>query len=432
MAVSGMTELLLDTLGRVIEFQAVPSQFDTTPAPTVTPPWEKLFDAAGLSMAAFTPVTPQWSPRDFADARAAWEGPHPDHPEYRMRVEAAAYRGRPTSMFVLGPWSRPTRMAPLARSTTQTLLIGFITMAVVALVVAAMLIARHNVRAKRADTRGAARLSVFLMAGYAVCWAISAHHVPDANAEMNMFARVFGPVLVATAVAWLIYTALEPYVRRFWPDGILGWTRLMSGYVRDPRVGRDVLIGCAIAVGLAVFEGLYNLLPPLFGHLAPIPTFQSNLAALAGGGTLITVLFDHGVADGIFQAMFAVLGYVLLRLAFRRTSLAVVASVVLLALVQAQNVLSTSGPMWMAALFQLTVVFVVVAMVVRYGLLVAIVASCVGNILESIPLTLSLSHWTATTSNLVIAVVLGLALFGFYASRAGQPLFGRLELRTEK
>ena len=66
MTVSGMTLVIVDTLGRVVEFQAVPSQFDSTPPPESTPPWDKLFDAAGLDLAAFTPATPQWSPRDFA------------------------------------------------------------------------------------------------------------------------------------------------------------------------------------------------------------------------------------------------------------------------------------------------------------------------------------------------------------------------------
>ena len=28
---------------------------------------------------------------------------------------------------------------------------------------------------------------------------------------------------------WSLYLALEPYGRRFWPDGLLGWTRLFSG-----------------------------------------------------------------------------------------------------------------------------------------------------------------------------------------------------------
>jgi hypothetical protein len=427
MAVSGMTLVMVDTLGRVVEFQVVPSQFDSTPPLESTPPWEKLFDAAGLDMKAFTPVDPQWSPRDFADTRAAWEGPLTDHPEYRVRVEAAAYRGRPTSLFVLGPWARPTRMAAVTRTTTQAVLSGFVSLAIVALVIAALLIARWNVRAKRADTRGAGRLSLFLLTGYAVCWVIAAHHVPDMNTEMNFFARNMGPVLVVAAVGWLMYTALEPYVRRFWPDGILGWTRLMSGHIRDPRVGRDVLIGCSIAVGLALAEALYHLLPPLFGRPSPHPTFQSNVAALAGGGTLISMLFDQGVVSGIFQAMFGVLAYVLLRLAFRRTAFAIGASVVLLALVQTQNVLSSAAPTWIAVLYQLVVVTVVVMTVVRYGLLVTAIASSVGGVLETIPLTLSLSHWTATASNLTMALVIGLACFGFYAARAGQPLFGKFE-----
>ena len=38
MTVSGMTLVIVDTLGRVVEFQAVPSQFDSTPAPESTPP----------------------------------------------------------------------------------------------------------------------------------------------------------------------------------------------------------------------------------------------------------------------------------------------------------------------------------------------------------------------------------------------------------
>src|SRR4030095_8360176 len=204
---------------------------------------------------------------------------------------------------------------------------GGASLALVALVIAALLISRWNVRAKRADTRGAGRLSLFLLTGYVVCWVIAAHHVSDVNTELNFFIRNMGPVLFVTAVGWLMYTALEPYVRRFWPDGILGWTRLMSGYIRDPRVGRDVLIGCTIAVGLALLEALYHLLPPLFGRPSALPTFQSNVAVLAGGGTLVSTLFDQGLVSGIFQAMFGVLAYVLLRLAFRRTALAVIASV---------------------------------------------------------------------------------------------------------
>ena len=54
-------------------------------------------------MTTFTPVTPEWSPRDFADTRAAWEGPLPGRPEIRARVEAAAYRGRPSAIASARP-----------------------------------------------------------------------------------------------------------------------------------------------------------------------------------------------------------------------------------------------------------------------------------------------------------------------------------------
>ena len=72
----------------------------------------------------------------------------------RARVEAAAYRGRPTAMS-LGPWSVPTRMAPAARSLSQTILSGVISMLLIALTLAALLLPPHNVRANRADRRGA-------------------------------------------------------------------------------------------------------------------------------------------------------------------------------------------------------------------------------------------------------------------------------------
>lgn len=200
----------------------------------------------------------------------------------------------------------------------------------------------------------------------------------------------------------------------------------MSGYVRDPRVGRDVLTGCVFAAALALLNIFYELLPPLVGRPPAIPRFQNGVDALSGISELASKIFDHMVS-GVFVAMFAVLSFVLLRLIFRRTPLAIVAWVVVLALFQASQVLTSGSSIWIAAAFQACLIAVLTIMVVRYGLLVTAVAFAVGNLLEDIPLTLSLSHWTATTSNLTLATALALTCFGFYAARAGQPLFGKLE-----
>ena len=42
----------------------------------------------------------------------------------------------------------------------------------------------------------------------------------------------------------------------------------------------------------------------------------------------------------------------------------------------------------------------------------------------NVPLTLHTSVWWAAASNLTLAMLAALAIFGFHASRAGQPLFG--------
>src|SRR5579864_73700 len=64
---------------------------------------------------------------------------------------------------------------------------------------------------------------------------------------------MIGPYVMAMATSlfngtlfWMIYLALEPYVRRHWPHSIISWSRLIDGKVRDPAVGRDVLFGVVL------------------------------------------------------------------------------------------------------------------------------------------------------------------------------------------
>ena len=62
--------------------------------------------------------------------------------------------------------------------------------------------------------------------------------------------------------------------------------------------------------------------------------------------------------------------------------------------------------------------------VVRFGLLPYAVTLFVYVIVTRTPLTLEISRWSATASNWTLAGLVALTAFGFYASRAGQPLFG--------
>jgi hypothetical protein len=50
------------------------------------------------------------------------------------------------------------------------------------------------------------------------------------------------------------------------------------------------------------------------------------------------------------------------------------------------------------------------------------------NIPSAVPIIPGGASWATLPGNLSIALVVALACFGFYAARAGQPLFGKLEV----
>ena len=68
----------------------------------------------------------------------------------------------------------------------------------------------------------------------------------DAKNKRSATAIAIATTVFYGVLFWAIYMALEPFVRRHWPQTLVSWTTLLSGRVRDPIVGRDVLIGAAI------------------------------------------------------------------------------------------------------------------------------------------------------------------------------------------
>src|SRR5262249_22768867 len=105
---TGMTQTVLDSQGRLQAFHAVPALHDYHAVPAhhdpqrgiaPSPPWHAVFEALDLPMSSFTAAEPEWTPRDFADTRMAWTGARPTQPEVPLRVEAAAYRGNIVSVY---------------------------------------------------------------------------------------------------------------------------------------------------------------------------------------------------------------------------------------------------------------------------------------------------------------------------------------------
>jgi hypothetical protein len=64
---------------------------------------------------------------------------------------------------------------------------------------------------------------------------------------------------------FLAYMGLEPYVRRLWPESLISWSRLLAGRLKDPLVGRDLLIGAAAGTLTLLLTRAHTLVPGLLG-----------------------------------------------------------------------------------------------------------------------------------------------------------------------
>jgi serine/threonine-protein kinase len=419
---TGQRLIVLDGMGRLVEFRSVPNQYEKASAESPSPPsWSTLFAAAGLDMAAFSPVTPQWTPRDYADTRAAWDGPLPGRSDIPLRVEGGAYRGKPVSFLVAGPWTRPTLMVAPRRSSIDTVAAWIFVSILAVLLGAAVLLARRNIASNRADRHGALRVAVFIGCGAVLGWIVDAHHISRVDVEFGAFLDAVGDAAAGGMGVWLIYVALEPYVRRFWPDSLLGWSRLIAGHIRDPRVGRDVLVGGVFGVALGLVEITKLTLIPRLGYVAQRPAIATRLEALSGLGPMLSVWNDQ-ILNAVVVALLNVLIIVVLRLTLKRSWLVMPLSVVLLS--TSLNYLGGSGPVTLA--FPLLGGGLVTLVTVRYGLLSLVVARVVWNLIYTVPMMPVMSHWSAAAGNWTIALLMALTLWAFYASRAGQPLFGSL------
>ncbi len=414
---SDMAGVQLDLTGRLLSFYAVTPQRESPPeGPLAEPDWSPLLAAARLDPGALKAVEPAWTPPFHSDRRAAWEGRFATRPDLPLRVEAAAYRGRPVFFQLVAPWTRPERMQPVERTAGQRAAISFFLLLFAALLAAGVWLARRHLRSGRGDRRGALRLAgATLLAGLA-SWALQTHYVADQLGQVELLARGIGGALLLPAVILVFYLALEPYARRIWPEMLITWTRLLSGGWRDQMVGLDVLLGAATGgvVAMLVLGGL--LLGQGLGHRLDRP-YGAGLQLLLGLRFGFGRVLDQ-LLGSITFGLACVLFLVLLRLLLRRPWLAGLAFTLLLT---GPRALVTEQPLWFALPFQALISAALVVLLLRLGLLAAVVSTTVADLLLGFPAVGELTGWKATGTWFPASVLLGLALYGFVTSRRGRP-----------
>jgi hypothetical protein len=404
----GMIGVELDPLGRLIRFEAVPSSGPRASSAAVD--WSVLFTEAGLDAAAFSRAEPQWLPPSFADARMSRVESNPERPDRPLRVEAASESGRLVFFELAGPWSNPPRTVRRVELTQVSRDFDLLFLGIMA--AGAALIARRNLRLGRSDRRGAMRLAVFVFACSMLTWAFLTSHVAG-DSELALLLLGVSLALLLAGVCWLMYVALEPLIRRRWPDSLIAWTRLLSGRFSDPLVGRVLLAGALFGVFAAV-AGEALILARRATEAAPaIPPFPWN-PTLYGPRAVASHILNPAIA--MFFALATAMVFFLLRAVLRKEWLAA-AVFVLIWTVPA----FFSGGLITGA-FALVLSAAEIFVFLRFGLLALVFANYFGHCLE-FPLTADSSAWYAGTSLFVLLVLAAIAIYGFRIALAGRPMF---------
>ncbi|HET7840807.1 MAG TPA: serine/threonine-protein kinase, partial [Terriglobia bacterium] len=413
--ISGMVLAELDAQGRLHRFEAVPPQVEESKAPAPAPDWGALFSAAGLDITAFGPAEPKWAPAGWGDARGAWEGTIPARPDMPLRVEAAAFRGRPIYFQLIWPWTRPTRMQEFTPTLQDriTEAIGLVLLG--AVVLAGLLLARRNLRLGRGDRRGAFRLALLVFTIIYLAWALMANHVAETYELFLLFMGASGSLFIA-ALIWLLYIALEPYVRRRWPQALVSWSRLLAGQFRDPLVGRHVLIGVVLGMALNLWVTLGRFAVNWLGRFPRQPG-EVELAPLLGPRWTVAHLL-LGFPAALLQALAYFAVFFILRMLLRKEWIAGVVFVGLFALPLAASDNPITDTARVAVFYAVTL-----AVLTRFGMLPMVIGYISQGILITWPLTYHPSAWYAGATYFALALTLALSVYGFHTSLGGRPIF---------
>jgi hypothetical protein len=420
MSVSGMTLIVVDAAGRLSEFLAVPTPLeDETAAPAAD--WNAIFETMGLPAAAFTPVTTNWLPYVFADERRAWEGRLPDMPDEVVRVEAAAYRGKLVEVVLRGPWRASARTVPAAAPPPYVRVLDHLQIIIIpGLMLAAAVLAHRQVRLGRGDRRGAFRAAAAMFVIAMAAWLFRGTIGVFAS-DVDRFFAAIGVALYQAGLLWVTYLALEPYIRRYSPDSLIGWTRLVAGQWRDPRVAADVMIGVSAGLAMTVIYGVQTLLPTLVGRPEPRPHMM-DAVLLLGSRQVIGYLLSR-IGDAVQGAMLCVVGVVSLRLLLKRPLPAAIAAVVCFTPVAINGMFPEGTPVLNFTLGA-CLVGVLVATIHRRGLLPTVAALVTHFVLLRAPITTDLGSWRGPLGLWFIGVVAAFGLGACYIASARTPRLG--------
>lgn len=408
----GMADVTVDSSGRLLEFMIVPPQFEAPPVNHKPVDWSPFFRLAGI-IDPVSPSLPHWAAPVDSDEKKAWtlgDG---------TRIEAAAYHSKPVWFAVIPPWQKPeTARRPIQLVMNSSAISAIVMILLFDIFIAAgILLTIRNLRRGQGDRRGATKVAVFLFVVCVLGLTLRAHHPPFLPAEWWMLMNVaFFSAFVAIAT-WFGYVAMEPLVRRRWPRMLIGWSRMLAGRLRDPMIGRDVLIGTTASLVAAMLWQLTGVMPG--AHTLIVPA--SSLSELTSIGFFAASAIVQAVVGSLMAATILLAFHVLTR------NLRIAAVIYFLACTIV-FVGDVSGPLWSRAVYAAVVVGIALTVFFRFGMLALAMTAVPMFFLRTIPITLDTEAWYFGRSLFALLLVAALAVYGFFVSLAGKSLLPEISV----
>jgi hypothetical protein len=404
----GSIFVITDSRGVLQRFDRIPPSSGVAKVPVISGEgpgaWETFFRAAHLDPGEFTPIDPEWSPVTVpADARAAWSGPDPDLPGETIIVEASSLAGAPASFRVLRVWSGVLAAAKGLPATGATAWRdNLLQLFFLSGIIAAPAMAVFNLRRRRGDRRAA---TIFAIGILLVDWlsrVMPTHSINDLLANVIQ-SRPQARALWTAALVYFAYIGAEPFVRRLWPQLLIGWSRFIAGEWKDAMVSRDVLSGMAAGAGMFMFLAAaraFEFVPPESGAQLWWP----DLTVTLGERFLAAQLLGF-ISGAALSAMLLTLLLVGLRILVRVQIVASLLLAVFMLPALAGLMLSTLAGFMVASCYAAVAAFVFT----RIGVLAAIAMFITWNLLQTAPTGTDLSAWYAGPAVVVSGSLLALA-----------------------
>jgi len=290
---------------------------------------------------------------------------------------------------------------------------------ILAIPVGAIVLSLRNVRLGRSDTRGATRLAA-VTGGLAFAAATAGSHF-SGDFGLNQLWLLAGWGTSSALLVWTFYAALEPYVRRRWPEMLISWSRLLDGRWRDPLVGRDLLVGSAIGVGVTLMQPLQGLVLEWRG--AP-PALNTVTTGIWEGIRPVVADLPAIIPTSAGVSLGVVMFLVLLRPVLRGERAAAIGAIVLL--FPFFLVFGTADPLVFAAVAAIRAC-VWVAVVTRFGLVMFAALVMAVPTLGQLGGGLAAPGFALGAVVLTMALPIALGVFGFVTATRGHKMTAWLE-----